>query len=363
MPLWATQGQRFERQRAIWAKNPTSNDSFMSKDQAAKFLEVEAQTLVTRYRPRSGTDMPSDAQAGPSSNNNLNLIMERCREFGDLDFNSATLQEEQERELSPEIEQERQVEKPAPIQAAKHRVHPDLKKFVTTGILEQGAKAYIPAFECFRDTSAASELNISQFPKDLLVTADFAKTVQLSGVFSLSDSYQRPVHWILTSIKRNGNIVKHIIVISPFEADELLPSIKESKDTTLSLYAPRQNLAFRPLDGLDLYNVLMRPEGLVVPQHLAIQLNLFAGQLYVDSFEDYVEVCKFLGLATDDSVPYGADGFILDGKATFKNSPVKFLKVLMTKIRRNCEGADKTHMGKIWTVRCFSQLILKIRRK
>jgi hypothetical protein len=31
----------------------------------------------------------------------------------------------------------------------------------------------------------------------------------------------------------------------------------------------------------------------------------------------------------------------------FSDSPVKFLKVLMIKIRRNCESIDKTYMGRI----------------
>ena len=35
------------------------------------------------------------------------------------------------------------------------------------------------------------------------------------------------------------------------------------------------------------------------------------------------------------------------GKWQLSNSPINFLKVLMTKIRGDCEGAEKTHMGKL----------------
>ena len=86
--------------------------------------------------------------------------MERCREFNSLKFNSAKLQEEQERELSPEIEQERQVRKPAPAQPAAHHIHPDLVTFVSTGMLINGFQAYKPAFETLRNTSAATHLDV-----------------------------------------------------------------------------------------------------------------------------------------------------------------------------------------------------------
>ena len=366
MPLWAAQGQRFEHQSAIWAEARTEGDILMPKGQADKFLENETQSLEDRYRPCSSTDGTSFVQV--SQNKNINLIIERCREFNNLEFNSATLQEEQERELSPEIEQERQVQKPAPAQPAAHYIHPDLITFVSTGIPISGSKAYKPAFEVLRNTSAAAHLDVSQFPHDLLVTADFARTVQVFGTSYISDAYQRPVQWILTSTSgwtSSNNTVKHMMIISPYEAQEVLPDVRKSKTATLHLYAPRPNLGFRTLDGLDLYTVPARPGTRVLPRRLVVQLNLFAGQLYLGSFKEYIEVCAFLGLAwekAEEGCIVAADGFIMqDGsglgtsESTFSDSPVKFLKVLMTKIRRNCEGVDKTHMGRILDGRLLCQ--------
>ncbi|KAF8860560.1 hypothetical protein BDZ45DRAFT_800719 [Acephala macrosclerotiorum] len=360
LPLWATQGQRFERQSAIWAEACNTGYVHMSKDLADKFLEDEAQSLEDRYRPRSGIDVTSFMQAG--QNKNLNLIIERCQEFKNLEFGSSTLQEEQERELSPEIEEERQVQKAAPAIPATHKIDIDLTTFVTQGVPVPESKAYKPAFEALCDTSAAAYLNLSQFPRDLLVTADFASTIQISGRSYISDAYQRPVQWVLTSTGGwylgRENIVRFIMIISPFEAHELLPLIMELKAVTLHLYSPRPNMGFRALDGLDLYTVPVRPVMPTLPRNLIIQLNLFAGQLYFNSYEEYVEVCQFLGLAYEKT-GYGAvvaaDGFIISRNGslgpgppcTFRDSPVKFLKVLMTKIRRNCEGIDKTHMGQI----------------
>jgi hypothetical protein len=89
-----------------------------------------------------------------------------------------------------------------------------------------------------------------------------------------------------------------------------------------------------------------------------VQLNLFAGQLYLSSFIEYVEVCTFLDLAwekAEEGCVVAADGFIMwDGsdwgasRPRFGDSPVKFLKLLVTKIRRNCKAIDKTHMATIF---------------
>lgn len=346
MPLWRAQGMRFVRQSEIWAEARNENNIRMAASQASKFLEKEAQSLDDRYRPRSSTDVVfSDT---PSRNTSINLINERCRQFTGLDFTSATLQEEQERELSPEIEQERQVQRAAPAEPAKHSLHPDLVAFVATGILIGGSNAYKPAFQALHDTSAAAHLDVSQFPRDLYVTADFARTVKVSGNSYISDDFQRPVQWILTS-RGNGsrsNNVTHMMVISPYEAQELLKHIKNSKNVTMHLYAPRQNQGFSALDHLALYSVPARLEALIIPRDFVVQLNVFAGQLYLDSFEGYVELCNFLDFGRDMNGNKKAG-------CTFSDSPVKFFKVLMTKIRRNCEGVDKTHMGKILDGRLF----------
>ncbi|KAE8167729.1 hypothetical protein BDV40DRAFT_295354 [Aspergillus tamarii] len=98
-----------------------------------------------------------------------------------------------------------------------------------------------------------------------------------------------------------------MVVISPYEAQELYPSIKESKHVTSHLYAPRSNL--------DLYNVSGEStNALCIPWGFIIELNLFAEQFYLSSYEEYVEACDFLGVAWkpmgDDSL-VTTDGFIL----------------------------------------------------
>lgn len=352
MPLWAVQGRRFEEQKLLWAAARSEDNYNFSKSQVEEFLEAEAQTIDRRYRPHA-TSEASELPCWDVENKNISRIIERCLEFDIFSFNSATLQEEQERELSPEMEQERQVERPAPANPETHRIHPHLETLVMRGCLVSNSEAFLPAFEALRSSSAAAHLDVSQFPKDLVVTADFARTVMASGKRYVSDAYQRPVQWILTSTGvGHSSTVKYMAIISPFEAQELLPLIKKYKRVTLHIYAPRCNLEFHSLDALDLFTEGKTFDPSSIPRHLVVQLNLFAGQLYLSSFKEYTQVCDILGLAwraAEEGVLVRADGFIVSApeKMRFKDSPVKFLKVLMTKIRRNCEGIEKTHLGKI----------------
>ena len=82
---------------------------------------------------------------------------------------------------------------------------------------------------------------------------------------------------------------------------------------------------------------------------------LFAGQLYINNYQDFKYLCAYLGLATETAAEgwkVAADGFILKddqgeiggaGSRLTKN-PIKFLQTLMT-MRRDGEGISKTDIG------------------
>ncbi|PLB53474.1 hypothetical protein P170DRAFT_473334 [Aspergillus steynii IBT 23096] len=357
--LWAVQGRRFERQSRIWRDVHARSWSDMRISDAQKFLEPECRSLEYRYRPGNEENEIMHDASGDSDT--LQLIENRCREF-ELDSHTAALsglQEEQERELSPEIEREREVQRPPPATPEQHNVHPDLHAFVATGRIKTNSKAYGPAFQTLSNTSAASLLDLSQFPTSLLVTKDFATTIkQVSGSRSTGDAFQRPVRFILTSDKRElstgRRAVTNMIIISPFEAQSVIGHVNQSNWSTLHLYTPRQNQKFLSLDRLDLYNVSKSPGEIEVPETLRIMLNLFAGQLYLESYSEYQRLCEFLGVAsvkTRTGLVVAPDGFILEGgdpsKTPFRVSPLKFLKVLLSEIRKDCQHIDRTHLGKI----------------
>ncbi|KAH8125774.1 hypothetical protein LI328DRAFT_165631 [Trichoderma asperelloides] len=355
VPLWLTQGVRYYEQEALW--NEGDQYSHDKETWAKKFLEAEAQSLNARYRPKSGFESAElIKRARPAVKFQFQC---RCEEFGLMNFRSSSLQEEQERELSPETEQERQVEQPSHALPQQHSCHPDLRSFIKLGGFPVGSGAFKPAFQALKRTSAVQYFDIREFPTSIWVTEDFSKTVRMENIPDNGmDLFQRPVHWILTSKLNWSTTVSHLVIISPWEAHELMPYIEASEVVTLHLYAPRSNLGFRPLDQLVLYTVPHRPKKTVIPPGMMVELNIFAGQLYLSSFKEYIEVCNKLGLAwspADDSVVLGPDGFIPPGvnrgnlvnKSGFKKSPVQFIKVLVTKIRRNCEVVEKTHLGKI----------------
>lgn len=186
IPLWATQGIRYQRRHIAWAES-TIGDTDTALKMAKSLLEVEAQTLEDRY---SSGKLRLEEQLllhnghdGPllKRKTQLEAIRAKCREFGPVSFNSATLREEQERELSPENEQERQVERPPACTPYTHSVHPDVKRFVHQGTLNRNSPAFQPAFQLFRNTTAKGCLEIKAWPVDLLVTTDFARTVHASG--------------------------------------------------------------------------------------------------------------------------------------------------------------------------------------
>ncbi|KAF1968390.1 hypothetical protein BU23DRAFT_514913 [Bimuria novae-zelandiae CBS 107.79] len=356
MPLWATQGHRFEKHRNLLKNN------MYSEEEACRFLEGEAQTIDQRYRPRV---RPSDEQSMMDwdiTNPNLSKLVKRCREFETMNFDSATLQEEQERELSPEIEEERQIQRPPAMEPEKHYVHPHLLHLIRTGQFPEHSEAWIPAFQTLKSTSAAIDFDLAQIPADLFVTADFVRTVKHtskpSSASYLSDLYLRPVQCVL-SVLVKGKSTRRLLILSPFEADSVLPDIRQSLYATLHRYLPRTNKGYNPLDGLQLFNIgsSFSPES--IDRSAVVQLNLFAGQLYFQSYDEYVELCDYLGLAYTAIKP----GYTNDpemfvsppiGKWGLKKSPVKFLREFV-KIRQNRQGMEKTHLGKMLIGRALTR--------
>ncbi|GJC86407.1 hypothetical protein ColLi_09245 [Colletotrichum liriopes] len=338
--LWANQGQRQERQKSLWAEAHVEGSTQLGED-ANRFLEVEAQTLEKRYRPTQQLVTEASSSAFQSG---IDAITERLLEFGSLDLGSSTFQEEQERELSPEVEQERQIQRPPPADPAVHSVHLDIRRFVSQGVLTAGSKAYMPAFMALADTSAAQHFDVRNLPQGFLVTADFVRTIVPFRNSYLSDLFQRSVQWILTSASDTG-VIEIAIIISPYEAHELLPEIRLSKRVSLHLYAPRLNMGLRPLDSLDLYTVPHRAVIRSLSRRLTTELSLFSGQLYVDSLEEYANICEFLGLSRefDGNESNGSDQTSSWDIDVVNEALVQFMKVFMTKIRRNCESIDKTH--------------------
>ena len=193
------------------------------------------------------------------------------------------------------------------------------------------------------------------WPVHLLVTADFARTVHASENQYL-DSFLRPVHWVAIG-KKHNNV--DCVVLSPYEAHELLPSIRQHKMVTLHVYSPRVSMSVRTLEDVSFCAI---PAISKCPLHppFIVQLNLFAGQLYLKSYEEYLSVCRFLGLCfrpLEEQIQVACNGFvtptsrleydvIMERECPFSTSPVGFLRMLMS-IRRKGQNFQKYYFGRI----------------
>lgn len=355
---WALQGCKFERQSKIWQQaqaqvDSNSNELRMDSKLADKFKESDVRTIEEQYKPR--------LEPTPMFNNvggeNINRIRERYQEFHASAEGTNELEEEQEREMVTEVEEEQEIERPKPLEPKKSELHKGIIDFIKTGHITVSASGIIGAFQSMSNTTAAAHFDVGQFPRHLQVTKDFSNAIKVARGCQKEkkDLYKREVEYILTAVDGN-NIVKKMIVISPFEAESLLPEIENSEHVALHVYSARQNSNFCAIDNLELYVIPKTAPTRIVPPWLKIELNLFSGQLYFDTFKEYTEVCDYLGLAwTSDSEEVGTDGFISHryGDRRTANglnvttSPVPFLKSLMTSVRYHGGSIEKTHVGKM----------------
>ncbi|KAK1833383.1 hypothetical protein QBC39DRAFT_424743 [Podospora conica] len=361
IPLWENQGVRHLYQETVWDR--ADLEGKFSQRNSEDYIEPEAQTLEHRYRPISQATQSSGNPTlldklvpSPHFSNigkeRLELIQKRAGAFKGASSatRSANLEEEQERELAPEIEEERELERPPEKDPRTHKLHCDVEAFARTGSLKAGSRAFLPPFQALRKSSAAQYFasGLSSFPSDLIITADYARTVHEGDQGYCSDMYQRPVQWVLTS-------KSHMVIVSQWEANTLKAILMESLGVVvLRAYLPRPSLTFRTMEDLQTYTV---PAAVSqeIPPELIMQLNLFAGQLYLRSYQHYVALCRYLGLAykeNEGNEMIAADGFVgnRDGEyaaCQFVTSPVMFLSVLFKTIRRDGMDIGKTHMGKM----------------
>jgi hypothetical protein len=120
----------------------------------------------------------------------------------------------------------------------------------------------------------------------------------------------------------------------------------------IHLYTLRQNLRLCSLDTLELYKTPTTTSTILISEFLRIQFNLFSGQFYLGSYAEYQRLCAFLGVAsakTTDKQVVAPNGFIQDGtgkSSVFSKGPLKFLKFLMSKIRKDCQEISWDHMSK-----------------
>ncbi|KAG2039110.1 hypothetical protein BDR03DRAFT_1009308 [Suillus americanus] len=297
---WVQQGSDFNTRHSAWTQFSRAPATSISTLETA-WLQPEERSLDDMYAPRRPSQVSHVCDAD---------IRSKCEELGVLMGPERSMDEEQEREVVHEIEKERQVHRPPKVRPATQDLHADVRRFVQTGRIPTGSPAFIPALSSLVDTTAEFHEG-DQWAPNILVTRDFARTVETFLAMEKADEYLRPVNWIVSSD------VGLLVIMSPNEVDKLLPDIRNSNVVHLCVYTPRTTNTMKACDDLQLYRVPSTPH-LTPPEPLICQLNLFAGQLYFSSYDMYLHTCSFLGLNApdlgDEDLIVDSDGFIRENR-------------------------------------------------
>ncbi|EWC47633.1 hypothetical protein DRE_03253 [Drechslerella stenobrocha 248] len=363
--LWATQALNYLERRAACDEYASTKDwETLQK----KLFEPEQLSLQDMYGVKdAGRESSLLRFSNPALpfNDTHGEIASRCSMFDikSLEQLCHALDEEQEREVEQEVEVEREVHRPPPAKPLKHSLHPDLKKFVSTGTLTAKSEAVESAITSLRDSSIRDLIRPGSWSTKLLVSRDFAQTIEMpthvntTRRIGFQDEYIRPVSYILSSVKKKKAM---LVIISPSEAHELMARLRKSKHVHLHTYMPRVTKSMASFEDLKWMNIGQPyTRKWCIPAVLMDQLNLFAGQLYFRHKTSYLRTAEWLSCRTNECDPeafFHADGFIPSGErrlrsglafnSTFKTSPVPCLQGLMA-IRRKGYRYESTHLGQL----------------
>jgi len=261
------------------------------------------------------------------------------------------MEEEQEREVDHEVERERQVERPAKAEPMQHQVHDDVGYFIQTGTIRPNSASFIALYSPLAHIKPGIQ---PVWSSKLFSTRDFAVTIRVSNALE-SEDFLRPVNWIVSNLRQD------LVILSPFEVNHLLPEIRRSQATHLHIYAPRTTQSMISFDDFKFHCIPPLPRQWITPPSLVIsQLNIWAGQLYLQDQRTYLELCRFLGIVTpEDGSAHRAvqtDGFVfpehrgagtaMQSSCRFTESPIPFIAKVVG-LRRKGMSYLASHIGKL----------------
>ena len=299
-PMRILQGLNFARQqilnRRFRDKNADANgkieDSESLGEDAQEFVEQECKTLADLYAPAAMKDHHDADIVSWARTSNEPWVRDLLRLWDNLPDHlhvSAGQSEEHEREISHEIERETQIQRPPHVEPLEPHVDPTLHDFIEKGSLEVFTK-FSPVYDVMvKKTSLKPLLMVNQPWYRLRTTTDFARTVDIPENQML-DNFLRPVNFILTSVEEGE--AGTALLISPFEANALIHKIRDPDSrVNLYMYEPRvaKNMQSvdAPSDGVVTRSTEDWVDGTL--SRLRRELHMFAGQLYFNTFEDYVK--------------------------------------------------------------------------
>ncbi|KAK5056802.1 hypothetical protein LTR84_012334 [Exophiala bonariae] len=355
--LCTTKGIVHSRHRLAVARHVQHTGLVVNvKTYLQQIREQESRPVFEMYRPDQSHGkelpfLPSEKEREDEIMANLLIDWHRIDTAG---FEDNDFSEEQEREVLHEVEQEREVERPREVVPAVPAECKALLNLIRDGTIPSGSlDGIVPAFDLLKTTKLAAKYSQASWPMQILATTDFIHTIASRGE-SAQDDFLRPVTWVL-----HAKRIKQPIIISPHEANLFMESIRESKRASLFLYQARVSKSMVSFDKLNVYKIPEHEHGVTITPEQSAILNLFAGQLYFNNFEEYKVLCMLIGLwdgerelpnrrnvASDNWVSPAcrkANGWT---ECTFKSSPIQTIKAFINMRRLGIEWSH-THMGRI----------------
>jgi hypothetical protein len=249
------------------------------------------------------------------------------------DHDIVSRQQMYEREVELEVEIIRAVKRPSAALPEKAKVHADIIAFVQTGQLTLNSPATLAIHQFLEHFSFGNLSTETAWSQSLRVTTDFATTVKPPSTL---DDYANTVNWILSSSAHASQ--KIWLVLSAFEANALLDFIRKSKFVLLHVYAPRiRSKSPITANSMFFFNISGLSTSPLIDTSLRRGLALFAGSLYIDSYEEYMELLDHLKRA--DRV--GGQVSLLENSLM-----INLLRALLG-VRRKGEDIGLTHMGRL----------------
>jgi len=356
IPHWVQQGVDYHNRQ-------TADCTFLASS------EADVEILRNAWLQPAARSL--DEMYGLSTNFSFNMVkdmpamQERLCMLGVAMVRDVRMEEEQEREVSHEVEQEQQIERPSKVPPAVHHLDKKVRRFVQRGTINTKSNTFFPLMTPLHsEFDALTPQNPWSRRLQVLCTRDFMTTTKGGREKSVITDYLRPVNWIVSHMLQDGSLI--FVVMSPYEVDLLLQDIRASKHVRLHMYASRTTQAMKPLDDLTFYCIPPLPSGNESPSFdVRCQLNIWSGQLYLDSYEMYLHLCLLLGISSSEEAGYSSvesDRFVpkrgrikkMVDVCLFDESPLALLKTLFG-LRRKGMSYQQTHMGKILHARLLSQ--------
>lgn len=378
--LKLTQGLDFLRRRKICQRFTRAFHFISNGADRTKVIDTfwddlqenESQTLVEMYGVQSDSERRSNLTERidrRSEDPMMQQLIQDLDAIGSLAVADCAVDEEQEREISHEVERERQVQRPPRLTPRQETISKGLEEFIRRGKVSASTKNMISyAFELYCDTSAATASGAKTIDPSwfkVMMTDDYRHSVQLPTAQSRSDQYLRPVNWIVCGVDSED-----MVVISPFEANTLMMPIKASTKVSLHTFAPRVTRPMISFDRLDFYTMTGALQPRQMSDAMIRNLNLFAGALYLSSTKAVNGLHEFLGILNQPSsllqIDPEIDGFLSEDSrralgwpafSPFERSPLPFLKAVLT-LRTHGQDFGHTHMGYLVSGRVIREEIM-----